>query len=548
MRLISIFIVQTMTPEEVLNQISDGIWVNKGGLKVPTEIVQALSNKEDWFDSIEPVKFSEDNLPDLKAIINYFSEQELDDEVGYASAEILQSCYGVNKVFNSKVHGNPSAVGQQKLDAIGQRPTNKETYKAAVEVNNLLINWKNINNSGYSNDDSAYDRIKAIEKVNKDWFSQQVEDLKTKVLEAYDNLLSMFDQREDPVPQEVKNHFTGIREKTEKEFPSAITDFPQDNLNIVNIFQGLLDKLKEQLADALQKIKELVLGKDESKTARAEARQEHKDKSGVLKFLKGKIVNPTINVIKKLFTKAKKLLSKKEQNNYKEDSLKSQFGNVSSNYGAIVPVDVPTTINAIEVLKKITESILTTFILKGVQLPGVFVEALKNTTISIILKRLDIPGGEAVRYITGGLLRSVKDLLPAVFNNTGMFAGAWGMLTACAPYILAAAILIIIAIKMAKRNQLGDFILILGLLQSQLEPDICCARVIGDKKMEDLQTLKEGFIAETNKDYDFIYALTFKNEQIARSMDISNETPVIIPEEAALTIKSGLSTLDYMDF
>ena len=92
----------------------------------------------------------------------------------------------------------------------------------------------------------------------------------------------------------------------------------------------------------------MVLGKDESKTARAEARQEHKDKSGVLKFLKGKIVNPAINVIKKLFTKAKKLLSKKEQNNYKEDSLKSQFGNVSSNYGAIVPVDVPTTINAMK--------------------------------------------------------------------------------------------------------------------------------------------------------------------------------------------------------
>jgi hypothetical protein len=545
-----------MTPEEVLSQITDGIWVNKGGLRVPTEVVQALSNKEDWFDSIQPVVYSQDNLPSLKAIINYFSKSELDDEVGYASAEILQSCYGVNKVFNSKVHGNPSAVGQQKLDAIGQRPANIETYKASVEVNNILINWKNINSSGYDNDDSVYDRIKSVEQVNKDWFSQQIEDLKTLMLNAYDSLLSQFDEQEDPVPQEVRNHFVAIREKTEQEFPSAIAkrcckqfaDFPQDNLNIVNIFQGLLNKLKEELADALQKIKELVLGKDESKAARAEARQEHKDKSGLLKFLKSKIVNPTINGIKKLFRKAGKLLSNKEENNYKEDSLKSQFGNISSAYGAIVPVDIPTTINAIEVLKKITESILTTFILKGVQLPGVFVEALKNTTISIILKRLDIPGGEAVRYITGGLLRSVKDLLPAVFNNTGMFAGAWGMLTACAPYILAAAILIIIAIKMAKRNQLGDFILILGLLQSQLEPDICCARVIGDKKMEDLQTLKEGFIAETNKDYDFIYALTFKNEQIARSMDISNETPVIIPEEAALTIKSGLSTLDYMDF
>ena len=161
---------------------------------------------------------------------------------------------------------------------------------------------------------------------------------------------------------------------------------------------------------------------------------------------------------------------------------------------------------------------------------------------------MSIPGGEAIRYITGGLLRTVKELLPAVFNNTGMFAGAWGLLTACALYILAAAILVIIAIKMAKRNQLGDFILILGLLASQLEPDICCARVIGDEKMEDIQTLKEGFIAETNKTYDFIYALTFKNEVIARSLDISQETPVILPEEAALTIKEGLSSLEYMDF
>jgi hypothetical protein len=545
-----------MTPEEVLSQITDGIWVNKGGLRVPTEVVQALSNKEDWFDSIQPVVYSQDNLPSLKAIINYFSKSELDDEVGYASAEILQSCYGVNKVFNSKVHGDPSAVGQQKLDAIGQRLANIETYKASVEVNNILINWKNINSSGYDNDDSVYDRIKSVEQVNKDWFSQQIEDLKTLMLNAYDSLLSQFDEQEDPVPQEVRNHFVAIREKTEQEFPSAIAkrcckqfaDFPQDNLNIVNIFQGLLNKLKEELADALQKIKELVLGKDESKAARAEARQEHKDKSGLLKFLKSKIVNPTINGIKKLFRKAGKLLSNKEENNYKEYSLKSQFGNISSAYGAIVPVDIPTTINAIEVLKKITESILTTFILKGVQLPGVFVEALKNTTISIILKRLDIPGGEAIRYITGGLLRTVKDLLPAVFNNTGMFAGAWGLLTACAPYILAAAILVIIAIKMAKRNQIGDFILILGLLASQTEPDICCARVIGDEKMEDIQTLKEGFITETNKNYDFIYALTFKNEQIARSMDISNETPVIIPEEAAITINAGLSSLEYMDF
>ena len=180
--------------------------------------MQALSTKEDWFDSIQPVVYLQNNLPDLKAIINYFSEPELDDEVGYASAEILQSCYGVNKVFNSKVHGNPNIVGQQKLDVIGQRPANIETYKASVEVNNILINWKNINNSGYNNNESIYDRIKNVEQANKSWFSQQIEDLKTLMLNAYDNLLSQFEQQQEPVPQEVINHFIEIREKTDKKF------------------------------------------------------------------------------------------------------------------------------------------------------------------------------------------------------------------------------------------------------------------------------------------------------------------------------------------
>ncbi|MDK2408577.1 hypothetical protein QHH11_09875, partial [Aphanizomenon sp. PH219] len=49
-----------MTPEELLNQISDGIWINKGGLKVPDDVVQALQQKEDWFDGLNPVVYSKD--------------------------------------------------------------------------------------------------------------------------------------------------------------------------------------------------------------------------------------------------------------------------------------------------------------------------------------------------------------------------------------------------------------------------------------------------------------------------------------------------------
>ncbi len=548
-----------MTPEELLNQISDGIWINKGGLKVPDDVVQALQRKEDWFDGLNPVVYSKDNLPDIKGILNFFSEQELDQEVGFAATEILQSCYGVNKVVNSKVHDNPQASGENKLDLLAGQATKPDDYTAAVEVNNLFMNWGNIVKSNYTNNsDDIFLRIKSIEKTNKNWFQDKVDDLKAQVLAAYDNLMSRFDEQEDPVPQEVRNHFVAVRQKTEQNFSEAITDFPQDNDNLVNIFLGLFNKLKEELNNILQQIKETItstslstgFGKDESKAAKAEARQENKGKVDIIKFLKSKVIRPTMVGIRRLFTQGKKLVEFKDQANYAQDNLKSQFGSVVSNYGAITPVPTPTNLDVVNILGKIAESLLSTFILKGISLPRAFFDAIKNTVVSVITKRLSIPASEAIRYITGGLLKSAKDLLPAIFNNTGMFAGAWGLLTACAPYILAAAIIIIIAINMAKKNQLGNFIWLLGILESQQEPDVCFARVSGDslERMEDIKQLKSEFLEETNKRYDFLYALTFKNEELARSFNLKEEAPEILTEEAALTIKTGFSGLEYMPF
>jgi hypothetical protein len=540
-----------MTPEELLNQISDGIWINKGGLKVPDDVVQALQRKEDWFDGLNPVVYSKDNLPDIKGILNFFSEQELDQEVGFAATEILQSCYGVNKVVNSKVHDNPQASGENKLDLLAGQAAKPDDYTAAVEVNNLFMNWGNIVKSNYTNNsDDIFLRIKSIEETNKNWFQDKVDDLKAQVLAAYNDLMSRFDEQENPVPQEVRNHFIAVREKTEQNFSEAITEFPQDNDNLVNIFLELFNKLKEELNNILQQIKETIFGKDESKAAKAEARQENKGKLDIIKFLKSKVIRPTMVGIRRLFTQGKKLVEFKDQANYAQDNLKSQFGSVVSNYGAITPVPTPTNLDVVNVLGKIAESLLSTFILKGISLPRAFFDAIKNTVVSVITKRLSIPASEAIRYITGGLLRTAKDLLPAVFNNTGMFAGAWGLLTACAPYILAAAIIIIIAINMAKKNQLGNFIWLLGILESQQEPDLCFARVSGDslERMEDIKQLKSEFLEETNKRYDFLYALTFKNEELARSFNLKEEAPEILTEEAALTIKTGFSGLEYMPF
>ena len=538
-----------MTPEELLNQISDGIWINKGGLKVPDDVVQSLQLKEDWFDGLNPVVYSKDNLPDIKGILNFFSEQELDQEVGFAATEILQSCYGVNKVVNSKVHDNPQASGENKLDLLAGQATKPDDYTAAVEVNNLFMNWGNIVKSNYTNNsDDIFLRIKSIEETNKNWFQDKVDDLKAQVLAAYDNLMSQFDEQEDPVPQEVRNHFIAVREKTEQNFSEAITEFPQDNDNLVNIFLELFNKLKEELNNILQRIKETIFGKDESKAAKAEARQENKGKVDIIKFLKSKVIRPTMVGIRRLFTQGKKLVEFKDQANYAQDNLKSQFGSVVSNYGAITPVPTPTNLDVVNVLGKIAESLLSTFILKGISLPKAFFDAIKNTVVSVITKRLSIPASEAIRYITGGLLKSAKDLLPAIFNNTGMFAGAWGLLTACAPYILAAAIIIIIAINMAKKNQLGNFIWLLGIKENQIEPDLGIARVSGHslERMKCLKEFKLDFLEETNKQYQYLYALTFKSENLSRSFDMTEEMPIILSEEAAKIIRDGFSYLEDM--
>ncbi|AFW96147.1 hypothetical protein ANA_C13485 [Anabaena sp. 90] len=538
-----------MTPEELLNQISDGIWINKGGLKVPDDVVQALQQKEDWFDGLNPIVYSKDNLPDIKGILNFFSEQELDQEVGFAATEILQSCYGVNKVVNSKVHDNPQASGENKLDLLAGQATKPDDYTAAVEVNNLFMNWGNIVKSNYTNNsDDIFLRIKSIEETNKNWFQDKVDDLKAQVLAAYDNLMSQFDEQEDPVPQEVRNHFIAVRQKTEQNFSEAITDFPQDNDNLVNIFLELFNKLKEELNNILQQIKETIFGKDESKAAKAEAKQENKGKVDIIKFLKSKVIRPAMVGIRRLFTQGKKLVEFKDQANYAQDNLKSQFGSVVSNYGGITPLPTPTNLDVVNVLGKIAESLLSTFILKGISLPRAFFDAIKNTVVSVITKRLSIPASEAIRYITGGLLRTVKDLLPAVFNNTGMFAGAWGLLTACAPYILAAAIIIIIAINMAKKNQLGNFIWLLGIKEGRPEPDLGIARVSGDslERMKDFEEFRFQFLEETNKQYQYLYALTFKSEKLGRSFDMTGETPTILSEEAAKIIHQGFSYLEDM--
>ena len=101
---------------------------------------------------------------------------------------------------------------------------------------------------------------------------------------------------------------------------------------------------------------------------------------------------------------------------------------------------------------------------------------------------------------------------------------------------------------MAKKNQLGNFIWLLGIKEGRPEPDLGIARVSGDslERMKDFEEFRFQFLEETNKRYQYLYALTFKSEKLGRSFDMTGETPTILSEEAAKIIHQGFSYLEDM--
>ncbi|MBD2386028.1 hypothetical protein [Cylindrospermum sp. FACHB-282] len=276
---------------------------------------------------------------------------------------------------------------------------------------------------------------------------------------------------------------------------------------------------------------------------------EAKNKDWLLEVLEetqeilGNAAEDAIAKIKRLIRKLTKFM--KVPRPYESNSISGQYISLSSNFSpsAIIPVAAPGVVDVVGVVNAIASELLKTFILKAVAIPAALAEGLVSTVTSIVLKGLGASGTEAVRYIAGGILRGAKDLLPSVFNNTGMFAGAWAFLTSCAPYILAAAIIIILAIKMSQKVQVGNLVTLLATTGNDQDPDLVSARISGDsaERLKDLADLKTSLLEETGKDYANIYGFTF--EKGDRKLCVDMTLPVLIPikGEIAATLWANFS-------
>jgi hypothetical protein len=525
---------------QVLTEISDGNWVSKDLLVVPTEVRQALQGTNSWLNS------SVNSTPDIKTILDFFTGSELSDETKFAGIETLQSIYGANKASNSKL--SPGSTGDELLNRLANDKANKETYVAATEVNNLLINWQNVIESNYSNNDDLYLRIKDAEDDNKSFFTEKILEIKEAIVDIHNELIAILSNSPQPIGQIIA-HFVASKLNFQTDFEDAKDNFKLYTRKLVLLWKNVFTGFRLSLLDKLAAIKQQFFGTPNYKPRVAAARAERWQKVDAMKAFRTQFVIASNRKIAKILAETRQLFEVEEAR-YDDDTLRSQFQAIPANFSPTGIVEVPTNLDAYNVLSTIAGSMLSTFVLRGASLPPAFFAAIKNTVTSIVTKRFDIPASEALRNISGSVLKSVGDILPAIFSESGMFAGAWGMLTACAPYILAGAILVIIAIKMAKENQLGSFICLLGRIAGRPEPDVCFARIIGNsfEMMNDIRDVRNTFLEETRKRYISLTVLTFKGDELGRSFDFISEVPIILTPNIAIAIKTSYANIEYLDF
>lgn len=132
-----------------------------------------------------------------------------------------------------------------------------------------------------------------------------------------------------------------------------------------------------------------------------------------------------------------------------------------------------------------------------------------------------------------------------MWTATGVFTGAWGFLMAASPYIIAGAVLVTAAVKMASETDIGNWFTVLGFTSASSKPDVAFASVVGTKLelLQDMLNLRNKLVKESGKEYTNIYGFSSKKDQLKLSFEMS--TPIALPlkDEQAKTLWDSFAVL-----
>lgn len=169
--------------EKILAEIVNGFWIKKNNLMVTDDIISALSTGNSWLESQNQIKFAKDEFQPLYSVLDYFAEDVEEYHIENITSEILESCYGVNRAFNSKE--NKGALDNDDV-------FNKVNYDAALEVNNVILDYETYANSNFTGDRyDIFNRIRDVETKNRSILLIIWAKLKAEVIKLLEKLLEI---------------------------------------------------------------------------------------------------------------------------------------------------------------------------------------------------------------------------------------------------------------------------------------------------------------------------------------------------------------------
>lgn len=455
-----------ITYEILKNQIINKLWLGKEIFFISEQVSGAIERDREWLSGLPPVNFilsqTEPAWKPLKDIMDGI--QENTDVVAASALLFLQSSHGVNKRLNSK-------APKSGTDVFGD------------------IRVSDNDRSLYNNCIRAYNQT-----LNLPVLSEKVAQYETEIKNI----------------QEMANG-TSIKEDLENLQSSALRKLLETKRQIETNIKSLEGKQRRVANALLYKINSSIKKIKESWGIDIEA-SGGSGGSGKAPFAE--------LAYRGIYRKMPEIMNSSfEINSISHVQINSIRRYPDIQMSALAPVipALPSVGGIVGVIIQMATWLLGDFLLKSViGFPSALLGTLTNVTSSIVCKYFLSAGAEGCAQIAADILKANLSSLPAIFSaTTGMMGAAWSFLTIYAPYIILAAVIIIIAIKLTEKKEIdyAPIFYIVGYRNGTA--DYAIGRFEGEIKVPLIELLiDEGkdFIENTGKEYNELYGFLVKEE------------------------------------
>lgn len=213
-------------------QLGDG-WINKDLLKIPDAAKNAINSGAEWYFALPHINFIMQNsvMGNVKELI--LAGQDLSGTITDCGLVFLETVYGINKAFNSKVHKNLAGKGQSSLAALATNTGETILYNAAVTAHNESLNLPELSIKVAAIEAEILAIQAQSPDINglKNEALQKLQDAKNQILSTIDTLTG---RAKTSAKRKLKIAETGIAKMISANIPVVFAHNPYEITSIYN--------------------------------------------------------------------------------------------------------------------------------------------------------------------------------------------------------------------------------------------------------------------------------------------------------------------------